>query len=517
MEEKRMFTDPSILWELTGITKTFPGVCANHKISLRLRSGEIHGLLGQNGSGKSTLIKILAGVIQPDAGEMRLMGRPIRLPTPHAARVSGTATVFQEFSSVGSLSVAENIFLGRLPMMAGGLLVDWVRLRREAVACLRRLQIELDPDAEVGKLSIAEQQLVEIAKAIAKDARLIILDEPTTALGLAEVHRLHELLRLLKRQGRALLYVSHRLDEVVQLVDVVTILRNGKVVSPAEESALDMHYIVGRMIGLEVREHYPKEHNATDAPLFEVQSIRTRNKVNGVTFTVNRGEVIGLGGVLGSGRTEIARALFGVDPLTDGVVRLNGRKILIHTPKQAIGAGIAYIPENRKADGLFTNFDGARNISIAALDRLINALFLDLKQEEAVSRDFVEKLQISPGAESKLVEFLSGGNQQKILVARWLYSRARLFILDEPTYGIDVGARIAVYRLINELTAAGRAVVLISSDHDELLAMSDRIVLVRRGSIVRIGKATEFTHADLVQASAETLTSHLPDHQTTLL
>lgn len=504
-----MLTDAPILWELLGITKTFPGVRANQNITLRLRAGEIHGLLGQNGSGKTTLIKVLSGVIQPDSGEMRLKGHPIRLPTPHAARVARVATVFQEFSSVGSLSVAENIFLGSLPMKPGGLVVDWDRLRRDAMSCLQRLEIELDPDTEVAGLSIAEQQLVEIVKAIAKDAQLIILDEPTTALGLAEMHRLHELLRLLKRQGRAILYISHRLDEAVQLVDVVTILRNGKVVSTAEDSKLDVHYVVSRMVGAKVKEHYPKAHNATDIPLFEVRNIQTRNKVNNVTFTVNCGEVFGLGGVLGSGRTEIARALFGVDALTGGELRLNGQRVSIHTPKQAIRAGIAYIPENRKSDGLFTNFDGTRNISIAALHQLIKNLFLDLRQEDSVSREFIAKLQISPGADVKLVGLLSGGNQQKILIARWLYSRVRLFVLDEPTQGLDVGAKIAVYQLINEITAAGNAVVLISSDHDELLAMSDRIGLVRRGNIVRIGKAREFTHADLVQASAETVVSSI--------
>jgi ribose transport system ATP-binding protein len=505
--EERTINQQPALWELLGITKAFPGVQANQDVNLRLRAREIHGLLGQNGSGKTTLIKILSGVIQPDSGEMRLMGRPIRLPTPHAARVAGTATVFQEFSSVGSLTVAENIFLGRLPMKSGGLVVDWNRLRRDSAACLQRLEIELDPEAEVGRLSVAQQQLVEIAKAIAKDAQLIILDEPTTALGLEEVNRLHELLRLLRRQGRAILYVSHRLDEVIRLVNAVTILRNGSVVSTAEESRLDVPYIVNRMVGSEVKEPYPKVRNATDIPLFEVKNIWTRNKVNNVTFTVNRGEVFGLGGVLGAGRTEIARALFGIDPLTGGELRLNGKTISINTPKRAIQSGIAYIPEDRKTDGLFTNFDGTRNISIAALRQLVRGLFLDLKHEELVSRKFIAKLQITPEAESKLVGLLSGGNQQKILVSRWLYNKARLFIFDEPTQGLDVGATIAVYELINEITASHSAVVLISSDHDELLAMSDRIGLVRRGSIIRIGKASEFTHADLVQASAETLVS----------
>ena len=507
LAEKKMVSDPPALWELLGITKTFPGVQANDNVTLRLRAGEIHGLLGQNGSGKTTLIKILSGVIQPDSGEMRLMGRRIRLPTPHAARVVGTATVFQEFSSVGSLSVAENIFLGRLPMKPGGLVVDWNRLRRDVLACLQRLEIELDPEAEVARLSVAQQQLVEIAKAIAKDAQLIILDEPTTALGLEEVNRLHELLRLLRRQGRAILYVSHRLDEVIRLVNAVTILRNGRVVSAAEESKLDVSYIINRMVGSEVKEHFPKVCNATDIPLFEVKNIRTRNKVNNVTFTVNCGEVFGFGGVLGAGRTEIARALFGVDSLTGGELRLNGKRVSINTPKRAIQTGIGYIPENRKADGLFTNFDGTRNISIAGLQQLVKGIFLDLRQEDSVSRDFIAKLQISPGAESKPVGFLSGGNQQKILVARWLYSRSRLFIFDEPTQGLDVGAKVSVYQLINEITARRGAVILISSDHDELLAMSDRIALVRRGSIIRVGRANEFTHADLVQASAETVAS----------
>jgi ribose transport system ATP-binding protein len=500
-----MVDDSTVLWELFGITKTFPGVRANQDVAMRLRAGEIHGLLGQNGSGKTTLIKILSGAIQPDAGEIRLGGQQIRLLTPRAARLAGIATVFQEFSSVGSLTVAENIFLGRLPMKSRGLLVDWDRLRRDAIACLHRLEIELDPERELARLSVAEQQLVEIAKAIAQDAQLIILDEPTTALGLEEINRLHDLLRRLRKQARAILYVSHRLDEVIRLVDAITILRNGRVVSAAEESKLDVPYIIDRMFGTAVKEAYPKADNSTDVPLFEAKNVCTRNKVNSVTFTVNRGEVFGLGGVLGAGRTEIARALFGVDPLIGGELWLNGRKVRASTPKQAIRQGIAYIPEDRKAHGLFTNFDGTRNISVAALYRLVRFLLLDLKEEEAISNKFIARLQISPEAESKPVSLLSGGNQQKILVARWLYGKAHLFIFDEPTQGLDVGAKIAVYQLINEITAGGSAVVLISSDHDELLAMSDRIALVRGGSVIRVGRASEFTHADLVRASAETV------------
>ena len=305
------------VWELRGITKSFPGVKANDNVSLSIYPGEIHALLGANGCGKTTLIKIFSGVYQPDAGTILLEGKSVKMETPTVARSHGIATVFQEFSVVSSLTVKENIFLGRLPISGKSRIIRWNTMRDEAVRILESLEIEIDPDQEVGNLSVSGQQLVEIAKAFAADASMIILDEPTTALGTDEIANLHRLLRHMAHKGKSMLYVSHRLDEVVNLVDSVTILKDGQVVSGAEESEIDLGYIVKKMVGEEVKDYYPKVVNKTDIPILEVRSICSTNKVNDVSFTVQRGEVFGLGGVLGCGRTEIARAIFGICPIEE--------------------------------------------------------------------------------------------------------------------------------------------------------------------------------------------------------
>ncbi len=487
-------------WEIRGLTKRFPGVVANDAVNLTLHRGEIHGLMGENGCGKSTLIKALMGVHQPDGGRILRDGRPVTVADPAAAGKAGIAAVFQEFSLVPSLTVAENIHLGALP--GSRFRIDWPAMRARAAEVLARLDVAIDPEAVVGDLSVADQQLVEIAKAIATDATMIILDEPTTALGLDEIAVLHRVLKGLKAAGAAILYVSHRLDEVVDLVDCVTVLKDGRVVSSAEETPVTIEAIVGAMIG-EVSEHYPKVCSVRDEVALELRGIRTANRVNGVSLTLRRGEVLGLGGVLGSGRTEIARAIFGVDPLTAGEILIDGRPARLRSPQDAVAAGIALVPENRKADGLFFNFTGLENISIARLGRLGPAMAISLERERGLGRDLIGRLEVTPAAESRLVGLLSGGNQQKIVIARWLFAGARVFVLDEPTQGIDVGAKIAVYHLINELTAAGVAVALISSDHDELMAMSDRIAVVNHGRVTDIRPASEFQKTDLVRASAE--------------
>lgn len=487
-------------WQMIDITKRFAGVVANDRVSLTIRAGEIHALLGENGSGKSTLIKILAGAQQPTSGQLLRNGSPVVLDSPIAAREAGVATVFQEFSLVPTLTVAENIFLGRWPRRRGSL--DWRAMRDGACKALADMQVEIDPGAIVASLSVAEQQLVEIAKALGSDATLLILDEPTTALGLSEIARLHDLLRRLKARGVAILYISHRLDEVVELVDVVTILKDGQVAASSDEAEVSIPFIVRAMVG-EVEEHYPKDANATDEVVLEVRGVRTANGVEDVSFDVQRGEVLGLGGVLGSGRTEIARALFGVDRRVAGDVRWRGEPVDFRSPAEAIAAGFALVPENRKFDGLFFNFAGPPNLTAAALEKLGGLGRLSLGREARESRRLIADLAVTPAAEFKEVGFLSGGNQQKIVIGRWLFAGASLFILDEPTQGIDIGAKIAVYKLINRLTGAGCSVILISSDHEELLAISDRIAIVSHGRVVDVRPAGAVTKEDLVKASAQ--------------
>jgi ribose transport system ATP-binding protein len=498
-----MSSDAQPLWEVVEVSKAYPGVLANDRVSLRLMGGRIHGLMGENGCGKSTLIRILSGVHPPDSGEIRHRGQPVSMTTPTEARRHGVATVFQEFSIVRSLSVAENVFLGRWPRTALGL-IDWAKMRRRSREVLAELEIVLDPDAIVSTLSVAQQQLVEIAKAVAADAQLIILDEPTTALGPDEIVLLHTLLRRMRDKGHAILYVSHRLDEVTALVDEVTVLRGGRVVSRSGETAVEVDAIVQAMIGGSVADHYPKERNTTVEVALHVHRISTKQGVSDVSFDLYRGEVLGLGGVLGSGRTEIARALFGLDPLTAGSIAVEGdRPLRLRSPADAIRAGLALVTENRKSDGLFFNFAGSANMSSASLPRLSSFGFLNLNREAAEARALAGQLELSSGATDKSVLHLSGGNQQKVVISRWLLSQAKVLILDEPTQGIDIGAKLAVYRLINRLTAQGCAVLLISSDHDELMAISDRVAVIRHGTVAAIRSPQDLTHADLVRAATD--------------
>ncbi len=497
-----MTTQSTPLWEFVGVSKAYPGVLANDNVNISLFAGSIHGLLGENGCGKSTLIKTFSGVQQPDSGEILFNANPVQITDPRDARNKGIATVFQEFSIVPTLSVGENIFLGNMPTGQFGA-INWKKIHADAAGVLNRMGVDIATEAIAGELSVGEQQLVEIAKAVAIDAKMIILDEPTAALGEDEIERLHHLLRRMRGAGMAILYVSHRLDEVERIVDEVTILRNGRVVRSSGETEVRVHTIVNAMIGEDIGEHYPKERNQTQDVVLCAGNLATANGVKNVSFDLHKGEVLGLGGVLGSGRTEIARALFGVDPLLQGQIVLNGNRVRFRNEMEAIDAGLALVPENRKFDGLFFNFRAAGNITAASLGKLSRFGVLDLKTEEDGTRRLIDDLEISAQAQEKTVNFLSGGNQQKIVIARWLFSDAAVLIMDEPTQGIDIGAKIAVYRLINKLTKAGKSIILISSDHDELLAMSDRIAVVRHGTITRIANARELTHDDLVRASAK--------------
>lgn len=481
-----MKSEPGPVCEVRDISKAFPGVQALDRVSLALQAGEIHALVGENGSGKSTLVKSLSGVHQPESGEIRIRGEVVSLPSPIVARRHGVATIYQELSLVPTLNVAENIFLGRFPTVASGQIIDWQTMRKESVRVLRELGIEIDPDVVVRTLSMAEQQLIEIAKAISEDSSVLVMDEPTAALGLAETRRLQDLIRQLARQGKAILYISHRIDEVFQIADRISVLKDGRLAGGGRARELNVDSVVRMMLGTEITEHYPKEHHAREEICLEVEGLRTQSGVRDVSFTVRAGEVVGLGGMVGSGRTEIARALFGVEPPTAGTIRLDGRQVRFRSPTEAIRHGIALVPENRKADGLFMNFRGPENITIANLAALLYGPFLDLRREMRFSQDFFKKLSISSTGIERTVQYLSGGNQQKVILARWLFSQARLLILDEPTQGVDIGARIEVYRIINELTALGIAILLISSDYPELLAMSDRVAVVRNRRILQI-------------------------------
>ena len=511
--EENMDSDSPTLWELRSVTKEFPGVRALDDVSLTIKTGEIHALVGENGSGKSTLAKCLAGVHQPKSGQLLYKGEPVELFHPFDAREHGVATIYQEFSLVPTLSVAENIFLGRQlnrPMKVG---LDWDEMRRRTSTILDQLAIKIDPDAVVRSLSVAEQQLIEIAKAMSIDSTLLIMDEPTAALGLLETQRLQELIRRLAGQGKAILYISHRLDEIFQIADRVTVLKDGRCVGSNPISELGMNDVIRMMIGLEISQHYPKEVNVTPETCLEVTNISTGTGVEDVSVEIRVGEVFGLGGMVGAGRTEIALALFGFDQLTRGEIRLYGKPVHFSSPSDAIRAGVGLVPENRKEDGLFFNFEGPPNITMSRLEFLVRGGFLSLSKEEQAGREYVRKLNITPSALERSVQYLSGGNQQKVVIARWLFSQAKLLIFDEPTQGVDIGAKIEVYNVINELTSQGISVLLISSDYPELLAMSDRIAVVRDGRVLHISDAEKLTEHRLLSIASGAELNHQVKYQ----
>ena len=489
-----------ILWELKHVSKYFSGVQALDDVSVQFRKGEIHALVGENGSGKSTLIKCLSGVHQPEEGILFHNGKQINISNPIVARKHGVATIFQEFSLVPTLSVAENIFLGRLPAKNNGKgIISWDIMSTQAREILNKLDIDIDPGVIVNKLSVAQQQLVEIAKALSMDATLLIMDEPTTALGLSEIERLHQLTRRLRDEGYSIIYISHRLDELVNLVDFVTVLKDGKVTGECKKEDINVNEIVRIMIGSDIANHYPKQCNVQNEVLFRADGLETGEGVHDVTLDVKRGEVLGLVGLIGSGRTEIARAIFGADQLMKGSIEMSGKRISIEKPTQAIKNGIAFITENRKTDGLFMNFFAGENITIVKLKRIMDFFFLNLKKEEKAGYEYIDKLKITSTALEKSVKFLSGGNQQKVVIARWIFSEAELFIMDEPTQGIDIKAKIEVYQLINQLTANGKAVILISSDFPELMAMSDRLAIVQNKSISAIVNSQDINREELMR------------------
>jgi ribose transport system ATP-binding protein len=490
------------LWAANGICKSFPGVQALDNVSIDLFPGEVHALLGENGSGKSTLAKVFAGVFPPESGEIFFKGKSMVFHNPTEARKSGVATIYQEFSLVPTLSVAENIYLGSYKTHPVSNMIDWPTIRKSAVTVLDQLALDIDPDAIVRGLSVAEQQLVEIAKAISMESSLLIMDEPTAALGLVETDHLMELIRRLASQDKTIIYISHRLDEVFKIADRVTIIKDGQRVGTSPISELKMKDVVRMMVGFDIEQHYPKETHVQSGICLEVSHLSTGKGVNDVSFDIKKGEVFGLGGMLGSGRTEIAQAIFGVDRVHQGSIKLNNKEMSSRNTSEFIASGVGLIPENRKVDGSFFNFEGHKNITISRLVDILQGPFLNLSKERTVGENYVRELNISPAALERSVQYLSGGNQQKVIIARWLFSRAQLLIMDEPTQGIDIGAKLDVYRVINELTAKGISVLLISSDFPELLAMSDRIAVVRDGSILKIADAQSMSEVELMSMAS---------------
>ncbi len=490
--------------ELRDVSKRFGATAALTDVSMDLRAGEIHALVGENGAGKSTLVKILAGVHQPDAGTVLIDGEPVQIHGPAQSRALGIAVVHQEPRLFPDLSVAENVFIGHAP---SGLLrsIDWRSMRRAAQALFAELDVQFDVGAPVRGLSMADQQLIEIAKALSVEARALILDEPTASLSAHEVDRLFTIVRRLRDRGVAIMFVSHRLDEVFALCDRATVFRDGRHVvteSTADLTTADLiRHMVGRTVSL-----FPKVENPIGDVLLEVSGLTRVGVFNDISFSVRAGEIVGLAGLVGAGRSEVARVLFGIDRRDSGEVRIDGKPVEFAAPSAALTEGIAYLPEDRHQEGLVLDFSIAQNITLPILPRLFPRLLVRASTEDRVATENTRQLSVRMTGVDQEVGALSGGNQQKVVLAKWLATGPRVLILDEPTRGIDIGAKVEVHRIIAELAASGLAIILISSDLPEVLAMSDRIIVLHEGRITAEIPRDRATQESVMFAATGSLT-----------
>lgn len=488
--------------ELEGIEKSFPGVRALAGAKLALYPGEVHALMGENGAGKSTLIKVMAGAHRPDAGTMRFEGRPVRVGSPQEAQALGIAVIYQEFNLIPHLTARENLFLGREHTRFG--FFDRRAEERQATALLARLGVHLQRNVPCRDLTVAQQQAVEIARALAVEARVLIMDEPTAALTGQEVERLFGVIAELKAQGLAILYVSHRMDEVFRIADRLTVMRDGAWIDTQPTAAFTRERLIARMVGRTLDQEFPKQAAPLGLPRLEVRGLQRPPAVRDVSFTLRRGEVLGVTGLVGAGRTEMARLLFGADRRTAGDIRIDGQAVEIRTPHDAIRHRLCLLTEDRKTQGLVLRRSVRENYALPNLPRLSRKGIIDRKAEAQGFDGAVRDLHIRVSGPDQLAETLSGGNQQKVVLAKWLTSRADVFVFDEPTRGIDVGAKVEIYHLINRLAAEGKAILMISSELPEVLGMSDRILVMRQGTVV--GEITDVAHTTQEQILALAMT-----------
>ena len=482
--------------ELRHAAKSFGAVRALIDGSVTLVGGEVHALLGENGAGKSTLVKVLAGVHQPDSGTLAVNGREVTLHGPAAARAAGIAVIYQEPTLFPDLTVAENMFIGRQPLRSArwiaGRRIDRGTMQHEAAAIFKRLGVPLDPARLARGLSIADQQVVEIGKALSLDARVIVMDEPTAALSAAEVDRLFDVIRTLKTQGAAVLFISHRLEEVFAICQTVTVMRDGKHVLTSDLAGLTAKDLVRAMVGRELAERPPEAAGAEPGgPMLTLERLTREGVFTDISLTVRSGEIVALAGLVGSGRSEVARAVFGIDRYDAGEVLVAGRHLKKASPTQAMAAGIGFVPEDRRQQGLVMDMSVQQNVALASLNNLRKGGLIRASAERAMAADWAARLKIKYGRLTDPVAMLSGGNQQKVVLAKWLGRKPNLLIVDEPTRGIDVGTKAEVHHLLTDLARSGVAVLMISSELPEVLGVADRILVMREGRLV-----AEFSHDD---------------------
>ena len=486
--------EKNTILELQGITKIYPGVVALDSVSFDLKEGEAHILSGENGAGKSTLIKILSGAEQPDSGNIIYQGAKSEFKYAFDAQKAGIATIYQEFNLIPELSIAQNIYLGREPRKFFNSTINWKQVEKDASKLFEMLGVKLDVREKVANLSVSKQQMVEIAKALSLNAKVIIFDEPTSTLTDEDKSKLFEIIYKLKGQGIGIIYISHRLEELFEIGDRVTVLRDGKRTGHHNIKDIDMDKIITEMVGRKIEKQFERDIQTHGKEMLKVEGLSSKGVFNDISFSVREKEIVGFSGLVGSGRTEVMKAVFGIDPFDSGTVTIEGNSVHKPDPIQSVRKKIAFIPEDRKHDGACLNLSVKENIVQAAMPYLFGKGIINLTHERELVEASVAELRIKTPTMLQKVKFLSGGNQQKVVLAKWLLTKAKIFIFDEPTRGIDVGAKAEFHKLINQLVKEGAAVIMISSEMPEVIGMSDRIFVMKEGSIVK-----EFSRAEADQ------------------
>ena len=493
--------DPNILLEVKDVSKRFPGVQALDKVSFTLRKGTVHALVGENGAGKSTLMKILMGLYRKDEGEIFFKGQSVDFHSPKQALEVGISMIEQELSPVPDMTVAENIFLGREPLRQK-IFVNYAELNRWATRVLDELDVQIDPKRKMKNLSLAEIQLVEIAKAISYDSDVIIMDEPTSAIGEKEVDKLFHSIRYLRNQGKGIIYVSHKLKEIFAITDEITVLRDGKYIATEKTANIDRARLISLMIGRKMGEEFFKDNAPVETEILAVRNFTKAGQFKNINLSLKKGQVLGIFGLMGSGRSEFLHALFGVNLPEHGEVLIENAKATINSPADAIKHGLAYVTEDRKETGLVLTSSVKENIALAALKQFSKNVFINHKAEEGKVAGIVKMLRVKTPSLKQLVMNLSGGNQQKVVLGKWLLTHPRILLFDEPTRGIDVGAKQEIYRFISEYVKQGAAVIMVSSELPEILGISDQIVVFKHGQVVGELSRAEATQENVMHLAA---------------
>ena len=495
MNEKDTF-----VLEMHSIVKEFSGVRVLNNVDFRLRSGTVHALMGENGAGKSTLMKILCGIYTKTSGEIRISGELVEIHTPNDAKKLGIAMIHQELSAFHALSVSANMFMNR--ELKKGFIIDEAKVNSETEKILRSLEINVSPKAKMDSLSVAEMQLVEIAKAVSTDADIIIMDEPTSSLTEAEVANLYRIVRDLKRRGKSIIYISHKIEEIFAVADEITVLRDGSFVGNDRIEAFDKDRLISMMVGRTLSQQFHKTHHEFGDVLVKVDGLCREGKFKDVSFEVRAGEVLGFAGLIGAGRTEVVETIFGMAKKTAGTISVNGKPVEINEPSDAIREGIAFVSEDRKSVGLNLVGSVKENITLANLEKYCKFGVINFKAENEVSSEYANRLSVKANSLDTLTMYLSGGNQQKVILARWMSTAPKILIMDEPTKGIDVGAKAEIYRLIDEFAASGNCVIMVSSEMTEVLGMSDRILVMHEGQMTAIFDRADATQEKILAAAA---------------